>query len=199
MNRFERRLGEDWAVILGWSAVGFVAIFLGIVFWGIPKYHYAHASASERCAIDVNKLHDTDKFCNYSNEIKSYKDVEQANKVTAGKAKEEARRAKLTPKQRCEEDNKSGPDRDVDGNVDGYFYITCHDDGTYDVKTDEDIQSEIEDGQSDNADCLPNYSGCVIDAGYDLDCSDIGHSVSVLGPDIYNLDADGDGIGCESY
>ena len=33
----------------------------------------------------------------------------------------------------------------------------------------------------------------------DLDCGDIGRSVTITGPDYHNLDGDGDGIGCESY
>ena len=33
--------------------------------------------------------------------------------------------------------------------------------------------------------------------GPDLDCSDIGHPVTITGPDYHGLDADGDGIGCE--
>lgn len=51
---------------------------------------------------------------------------------------------------------------------------------------------------SDN-DCNPNYDPCVPDAPYDLDCSDIGERVEVIGYDEYNLDGDNDGIGCESY
>lgn len=47
--------------------------------------------------------------------------------------------------------------------------------------------------------CNPNYSPCVANSSYDLDCPDIGFSVSVIGSDVYRLDADGDGIGCESY
>lgn len=31
----------------------------------------------------------------------------------------------------------------------------------------------------------------------DLDCCDIGHPVTIIGPDCHGLDADGDGIGCE--
>jgi hypothetical protein len=34
---------------------------------------------------------------------------------------------------------------------------------------------------------------------YDLDCSDIGHSVIVVGTDIHNFDGDRNGRGCESY
>jgi hypothetical protein len=35
--------------------------------------------------------------------------------------------------------------------------------------------------------------------GPDLDCADIGHQVTITGPDYHDLDRDGDGIGCESY
>jgi len=31
----------------------------------------------------------------------------------------------------------------------------------------------------------------------DLDCADINGPVTVIGPDEYRLDGDGDGIGCE--
>jgi hypothetical protein len=33
----------------------------------------------------------------------------------------------------------------------------------------------------------------------DLDCGDIGFTVTVVGSDPYRLDGDGDGHGCESY
>ncbi|MBN8866321.1 MAG: hypothetical protein J0H98_02085 [Solirubrobacterales bacterium] len=45
--------------------------------------------------------------------------------------------------------------------------------------------------------CDPNYSGCVPPYPPDVDCADVGGSVSVLGDDPHGLDADGDGIGCE--
>lgn len=47
--------------------------------------------------------------------------------------------------------------------------------------------------------CNPNYSGCVPNVSYDLDCPDIGYQVVVTGYDQYNLDGDNDGYGCESY
>jgi hypothetical protein len=47
--------------------------------------------------------------------------------------------------------------------------------------------------------CDSNYSGCVPIVSYDLDCADIGYTVSVLGNDKHRLDGDRDGYGCESY
>jgi hypothetical protein len=52
--------------------------------------------------------------------------------------------------------------------------------------------------------CDPNYSGCVPIAS-DVDCAGGGGNgpayvkgpVTVIGRDIYGLDRDGDGIGCE--
>jgi endonuclease YncB( thermonuclease family) len=47
--------------------------------------------------------------------------------------------------------------------------------------------------------CNPNYTPCVANSPADLNCADVGHPVKVVGSDPYNLDADGDGFGCESY
>lgn len=47
--------------------------------------------------------------------------------------------------------------------------------------------------------CDPNYSPCVPMVSYDLDCPDIGYSVTVIGSDPHRFDRDGDGHGCESY
>lgn len=46
--------------------------------------------------------------------------------------------------------------------------------------------------------CDPNYSGCVPDPGYDVDCAEVGETVRVIGTDIDGLDADGDGYGCDA-
>lgn len=54
--------------------------------------------------------------------------------------------------------------------------------------------------QEPASDCDPNYRGaCVPIVGWDLDCADIGQTVTVVGTDIHRFDADGDGAGCESY
>lgn len=47
--------------------------------------------------------------------------------------------------------------------------------------------------------CDPNYSPCVPNVSYDLDCPDIGFEVEVIGYDKHGFDRDGDGYGCESY
>jgi endonuclease YncB( thermonuclease family) len=46
--------------------------------------------------------------------------------------------------------------------------------------------------------CHPSYSPCLPIVG-DLDCSQIGKTVRVIGTDSYRLDGDHDGYGCESY
>jgi hypothetical protein len=48
----------------------------------------------------------------------------------------------------------------------------------------------------DAAGCNPNYSPC-IPIVKDLDCKQIIGQVHVIGKDVYNLDRDGDGLGCE--
>jgi micrococcal nuclease len=47
--------------------------------------------------------------------------------------------------------------------------------------------------------CNPNYSPCIPNSASDLDCPDIGMQVTVIGTDVYRLDADHDGTGCDSY
>jgi hypothetical protein len=44
--------------------------------------------------------------------------------------------------------------------------------------------------------CHPSYRPC-LPIVPDLDCADIDGPVTVIGPDEYRLDGDGDGIGCE--
>lgn len=45
--------------------------------------------------------------------------------------------------------------------------------------------------------CHASYSGACLPIVYDLDCRDVPGTVYVVGPDVYNLDADSDGLGCE--
>jgi micrococcal nuclease len=47
--------------------------------------------------------------------------------------------------------------------------------------------------------CDPNYSPCVPQAPFDLECGDIGFMVQVIGGDPHGFDREGDGRGCESY
>lgn len=61
---------------------------------------------------------------------------------------------------------------------------------------DQDTQSVI---NGEDSNCNPNYSPCIPNTSYDLDCADIGKSVRVIGNDEYRLDRDKDGRGCESY
>jgi hypothetical protein len=46
--------------------------------------------------------------------------------------------------------------------------------------------------------CSPHYTPCIPPFPPDLDCSDIGHPVAVIGDDPHDLDADGDGIACDA-
>lgn len=52
---------------------------------------------------------------------------------------------------------------------------------------------------SQTSSCDPNYSPCIPDVSYDLDCNDIAIKVKIVGVDRYKLDRDGDGYGCDSY
>jgi hypothetical protein len=45
--------------------------------------------------------------------------------------------------------------------------------------------------------CDPNYTGCVPDTGYDVDCKEVDGPVEVIGIDSNGLDSDGDLIACE--
>jgi hypothetical protein len=67
-----------------------------------------------------------------------------------------------------------------------------------------DTEQEGSEREVPAQDCHPSYSGCLDAKASDYDC--IGGSgngprytgrVRVLGPDVFQLDADGDGWGCE--
>lgn len=49
--------------------------------------------------------------------------------------------------------------------------------------------------------CSPHYSSCVPNVSYDINCVNIGYrTVRVIDDnDVYNLDGDGDGYGCNGY
>jgi hypothetical protein len=47
--------------------------------------------------------------------------------------------------------------------------------------------------------CDPNYTPCIPNVGYDLNCPDIRKMVRVIGVDKHGFDRDRDGFGCESY
>lgn len=70
--------------------------------------------------------------------------------------------------------------------------------------TSETRNSTLPQATTQNAQCDPNYSGCVPIAS-DVDCAGGGGNgpayvkgpIRVIGRDIYQLDRDGDGIACE--
>jgi hypothetical protein len=49
-----------------------------------------------------------------------------------------------------------------------------------------------------SADCAPGYSPCVPPYPPDVDCPDVNGPITVTGDDPHRLDADNDGVGCES-
>jgi hypothetical protein len=60
----------------------------------------------------------------------------------------------------------------------------------------EEIEEEFAEEEGSSG-CDPNYSGCVPAYPPDVDCAEVGESVSSYGTDPHGLDADGDGVGCE--
>lgn len=64
--------------------------------------------------------------------------------------------------------------------------------------------AEAQSGNS-NSDCHPNYQGACVPIASDVDCAGgsgngpayVRGPVQVVGKDVYGLDRDGDGIGCE--
>ena len=65
---------------------------------------------------------------------------------------------------------------------------------------DEGLVDAIDTGGSSDggsAGCDPNYTGCVPDTGYDVDCAEVDGPVEVIGVDVDGLDGDGDGVACE--
>lgn len=58
----------------------------------------------------------------------------------------------------------------------------------------------VEEAPAAQGGCDPNYTPCVPISSSDLDCGDIGFSVTIIGSDPHGFDGnDNDGFGCESY
>jgi endonuclease YncB( thermonuclease family) len=70
------------------------------------------------------------------------------------------------------------------------------DDAKPDVKCGPARPVPLAGGQGSN--CAPGYSPCIPSYPPDLDCADVNGPVHVTGSDPHGLDADGDGIGCDS-
>jgi hypothetical protein len=45
--------------------------------------------------------------------------------------------------------------------------------------------------------CHPSYAGRCVPVGQMVNCPQVGGTVQIVGPDPYELDTDGDGLGCE--
>jgi hypothetical protein len=58
-------------------------------------------------------------------------------------------------------------------------------------------RAEAEAEEEESSSCDPNYSGCVPPYPPDVDCADVGETVTVYGSDPHGLDADSDSVGCE--
>ncbi len=56
---------------------------------------------------------------------------------------------------------------------------------------------EVAEEEESSSGCDPNYSGCVPVYPPDVDCAEVGETVTVIGSDPHGLDADGDLQGCE--
>lgn len=69
--------------------------------------------------------------------------------------------------------------------------------GVIDIDTQESKPARAPIEQSAGPACDPNYTGCVPDLPYDVDCDEVAGPVEVIGSDVDGLDADNDGIGCE--
>jgi len=55
------------------------------------------------------------------------------------------------------------------------------------------IQGYVREASLAGKECNQNYSGCVTE----YNCPEVGESVKVIGDDVYGLDGDGDGTGCD--
>jgi hypothetical protein len=61
----------------------------------------------------------------------------------------------------------------------------------------EEVAEEAAEEESFSSTCDSNYSGCVPAYPPDVDCAEVGETVTVLGADPHGLDADSDLVGCE--
>lgn len=69
--------------------------------------------------------------------------------------------------------------------------------GVIEIDTDEPKPARAPIERSAGPTCDPNYTGCVPDTFYDVDCDEVAGPVHVIGFDTNGLDADNDGIACE--
>jgi hypothetical protein len=68
------------------------------------------------------------------------------------------------------------------------------------------VGTKVEEEETESSGCDPNYSGACVPIASDVDCSGgtgngpeyVRGPVNVIGEDIYGLDSDGDGVGCQN-
>jgi hypothetical protein len=65
------------------------------------------------------------------------------------------------------------------------------------ARAEREADEVAEEEEESSSGCDPNYSGCVPVYPPDVDCAEVGETVTVLGSDPHGLDADGDLVGCE--
>lgn len=194
----ESKWGSNWKEtvfgIAAYSILGLLIIGAFAFFVIKPKYVYSHSTPYEKCQIDLKKYTDDDHFCDDNYKVQSRQKIAEQE----AKLAEEARRASLSPYDRCVEDRENASQYNEDGG-----FTVCNQDGTTKYISESEIEADISNEKSVSAgasnNCNPNYSPCVPNASYDLDCPDIGFSVNVIGSDVYGFDRDGDGYGCEAY
>lgn len=180
------------------------AIYAPILFWNNIESFFA-SSPQAKCEAFLDE-NNNDEYCKYDGEKASHSEdteiacIDKEPYFEYDSSTNKCDRVKYASKKACQDDG-----REESKNFDGEIYGSrCLDDGTWELY-DAEYESYLIDkavdetysNQSEN--CNPNYSPCVPNVNYNLDCNDVSGPVNVIGYDEYFLDADGDGVGCEPY
>ncbi len=110
-------------------------------------------SPAEKCQSRLSYLQDSDKYCGSNNEVQS----KAADAKLVAQNAEEARRATLTAKQRCEEDLKISQNSKYREFVD-YGATICLDDGTTKFISDSEINADAQALRSEACNIKGNVS-----------------------------------------
>jgi hypothetical protein len=91
------------------------------------------------------------------------------------------------------------PDAHTPGSVDSSYNGWLHDRADCDPAFKHAQEIKAKEAKAKAARCTPGYSVCIPPDVGDVDCGELGATdIRVTGNDPYGLDADGDGVGCES-